>query len=302
MTTHEISTVAIVGAGAMGAMYAAHFAGADLSTWLVAHGDRATRLRENGLSVNDEPLDVEVVDPTHDVQRTADLVLLAVKHQQLQEAVDSVAPLVGPHTTFLSVLNGLDSEEVIAAAYGPEKVLLAIALAMDAERDGTAVRYRQAGRLAIGTGTGKGTPDRLAAVQDVLDRAGLAWVAPEDMPHEMWWKFMVNVGINQASAARRTGYGDFQQDGPGHRLMWALIEEVIAVAEPEGITLDDHDRQRWREVLAGQPGPGRTSMLQDVLAGRPTEVGIFAGRVVELGQRHGIPTPYNQAMLWTLDA
>ena len=300
MSEHEIRTVAILGAGAMGAMYAHHFAGRGIETWLVASGERAVRLRNQGLTVNDEPLDARVIDPGADRPGLADLVMVAVKHQQLDEALAEVAPLVGAQTTFLSVLNGLDSEEAIAAAFGPERVLLCIALAMDAERSGTEVAFRQAGRLALGTGAGKGTGGRLAAVQRVLDRAGLAWVAPDDMEHEMWWKFMVNVGVNQASAVRRTGYGDFQHDGPGRSLMMALIDEVVAVAAAEGITLDQADRAKWDSVLAGQPGEGRTSMLQDVLADRPTEVGIFAGRVVALGQRHGIPTPYNQAMLWSL--
>lgn len=301
MTERTIRTVAVVGAGAMGAMYAAHFAKGGLETWLVAQGPRAERLRSPGLTVNGEPLQAQVVDPATDApQRTADLVLVAVKHRQLAEAIAEVAPLVGEGTTFLSVLNGLDSEEAIAEAYGPERVLLCIALAMDAQRDGTRVMFRQSGRLAIGVGAGMGTPDRLRATQHVLDRAGLAWVAPEDMHHEMWWKFMVNVGVNQASAVRREGYGAFQHDGPGRSLMLALIDEVVAVARAEGIDLDEHDIDTWNGVLAGQPAEGQTSMLQDVLAGRPTEVDIFAGRVVALGARHGIPTPYNQAMLWIL--
>lgn len=301
MSEGTIRTVAVVGAGAMGAMYAAHFARAGVDTWLVARGDRAARLRSPGLTVNGDPLGAEVVDPDEAPgTRTADLVLIAVKHHQLAEAIAEVAPLVGDRTTFLSVLNGLDSEEAIAAAYGPQRVLLCIALAMDAQRDGTRVSYRQSGRLAIGPGSGLGTPERLRATQEVLDRAGLAWVAPADMPHEMWWKFMVNVGINQASAVMRVPYGAFQQDGPARSLMLALMDEVIAVAGAEGIGLDADDLAAWDRVLAGQPARGQTSMYQDVLAGRRTEVDIFAGRVVALGARHGIPTPYNRTMLWIL--
>ncbi|QGF24689.1 ketopantoate reductase family protein [Raineyella fluvialis] len=301
MTERNIRTVAIVGAGAMGAMYAQHFASGGLDTWLVARGERAERLRTAALTVNGDPLRAEVVDTgTDSGGRTADLVLIAVKHHQLADAVAEVAPLVGEQTTFLSVLNGLDSEEVIAAAYGADRVLLAIALAMDAQRDGTAIRYRQPGRLALGVGPGMGTTERLAAVQEALDRAGLAWVAPADMPHEMWWKFMVNVGINQASAVLRAPYGAFQHDGPARSLMLALMAEVIAVAEPEGVELGEADLAAWDRVLAGQPAQGQTSMYQDVLAGRPTEVDIFAGRVVALGARHGVPTPYNQTMQWIL--
>lgn len=176
---------------------------------------------------------------------------------------------------------------------------------MDAERDGHEVRYTQAGRLVLGPADGTasaGPGARVEGAQDLLTRAGLAWETPDDMRHQMWWKFMVNVGINQPSAVLRAPYGAFQHPGPAYDLMMALLEEVRAVARAEGVDLTDADVERWRTVLAGQPAAGMTSMHQDVLAGRPTEVDIFAGRVVELGREHRIPTPYNQAMWWILRA
>ncbi|MDO5682221.1 MAG: ketopantoate reductase C-terminal domain-containing protein, partial [Propionibacteriaceae bacterium] len=235
----------------------------------------------------------------------------------------------GPDTTFLSVLNGLDSEVMIAERFNAaDRVLPCIALAMDAERIGGEVRYRQAGRLSFGdpfdgaragraddadgspgavdmtksgAGVGTGQPsDRVLRVQRALDRAGLVWDTPTDMQHAMWWKFMVNVGINQATAVLDAPYGRFQTEGPARSLMWSLVEEAIAVGRAEGVDLNDADRELWVKVLAGQPAEGRTSMHQDVLAGRPTEVDIFAGRVVELGAKHGIPTPHNQTIWWIL--
>ena len=300
----EITSVAVVGAGAMGAMYAAHFAATGFRVRLVARGDRAHRLAQTGLTVNDVPLTAEVVDTDTGHHDPADLVVFAVKHQQLPAALDTVAPLVGPDTLFLSVLNGLDSEGVIAQRFDTaDRVLLCIALAMDAERDGAAIRYRQVGKLVFGDPVGvPGVSARVRRVQRAFDRAGLAWDTPADMRHQMWWKFMVNTGINQASAALRAPYGVFQSDGPGRSLMWALIDEVIAVGRAEGVKLGQADRDLWDQVLAGQPTEGMTSMLQDVLAGRPTEVDIFAGRIMELGQKHGIPTPHNQTLWWILSS
>ncbi|WP_432559506.1 ketopantoate reductase family protein [Granulicoccus sp. GXG6511] len=305
----EISSVAVVGAGAMGAMYAAHFARAGFPVRLVARGDRAARLADAGLTVNGEPLTAAVVDTAVGEHAPADLVLVAVKHQQLPEALDTIAPLVGADTTFLSVLNGLDSERIIAERFGAaDRVLPCIALAMDAERSGAAVRYRQAGRLTFGDpaetvgGSDPGPSERVRRVQRALDHAGLVWDTPADMQHAMWWKFMVNVGINQASAVLDAPYGKFQQDGPGRSLMWALMDEAIAVGRAEGVDLGEADRAKWDTVLAGQPPQGMTSMHQDVLAGRPTEVDIFAGRVVELGAKHGIATPHNQTLQWILSS
>jgi len=298
--TTRIDRVAIVGAGAMGAMYADHFARADVDVRFVARGDRAARLRD-GLTVNGRGLRIDVVDADEPPDWTADLIVFAVKHHHLDSSIEAAWSVVTDSSIVLSVLNGLDSEARIADQLGPgPRVLLCIALAMDAERDGTAVRYRQAGRLVFGEPRNERPTPVVTAVQDVLDRADLAWETPTDMRHRMWWKFMVNVGINQASAVLDAPYGAFQREGEARALMSALIDEVIAVARAEGVDLGPDDVTAWHRVLAGQPADGRTSMHQDFLAGRPTEVDIFGGRVVELGRRHGIATPYNQALTWIL--
>lgn len=298
--TQPIESVAVVGAGAMGAMYAAHFVEGGVETAIVASGDRAERLRTEGLTVNGTPLAARVLDPGRDESAPVDLVLVAVKHHHLAQALEDVAPFVGPGTTLLSVLNGLDSEELIAERFGPEQVLLCIALGMAAGREGSEVTYLSPGQLTLGTAPGLADPSRLDRVTEALDRAGLRWETPADMRHEMWWKFMVNTCINQASAVLRRPYADFTVDGPARSLMRALRDEVIAVSGPEGVPLGEADCERWDQVLAGLPGGGHTSMLQDVLAGRPTEVALFADHVVELGTRHGVPTPYNQTMSWIL--
>jgi len=300
--TSRVERVAVLGAGAMGGMYAAHFANAGFDVRFVASGARAARLQRDGLVVNGEPLRAGVIDTSDTAGWVADLVIFAVKDRHLDAAIDEAAAVVGPDTIVLSVLNGLDSEEQIAARLAGihPTVLLCIALAMDAERVDGEVRFRQVGRLVFGEPRNDELTPEVRAVQEALTRAGLEWETPADMRHRMWWKFMVNVGINQASAALNAPYGAFQVDGDARSLMSALIDEVIAVANAEGVKLGADDIDSWRRVLAGQPVDGRTSMHQDVLAGRPTEVDSFGGRVVELGVCHGIPTPFNQSMVWVL--
>ncbi|WP_338747660.1 ketopantoate reductase family protein [Janibacter alittae] len=299
MTETQIRAVAVVGAGAMGAMYAAHFVEGGMETALIASGDRAARLRRDTITVNGEPLRARVVEPGVD-DFHADLVLVAVKHHDLAEALDDVAPFVGPDTTFVSVLNGLDSEEVIADRFGSGTVLLCIALGMAAGRDGSAVTHLSPGHLVIGTTPDLADSHRLHAVGAALDAACLEWQAPEDMRHEMWWKFMVNTAINQSSAVLRKPYAAFRTDGPARSLMLALAQEVVAVSGPEGVHLGDADLARWDAVLQALPGDGHTSMLQDVMGGRTTEVALFGDRVVAFGQQHGVPTPINQTMSWIL--
>ena len=295
---HEIRHVAVLGAGAMGVLYASHFADKEgFQVSLVARGERAARLRGDGLLVNGEPVPVTVLDADA-LDRTvapADLVIVAVKHRHLEAALEDVAALVARGTLFLSVLNGLDSEERIARRFGPDKVLYCIALGMDAMRDGNRVRFTRPGTLHFGEARNESPAPRVVRVQRALDRAGLAWETPVEMLRAMWWKFMVNVGVNQASAIMRADYGACRSDPDARWLMERLMDEVVAVSVPAGIALDATDIARWNEVLAALSADGKTSMLQDVEAGRPTEVDVFAARVIAIGREHGVPTPVNEA-------
>jgi 2-dehydropantoate 2-reductase len=117
------------------------------------------------------------------------------------------------------------------------------------------------------------------------------------MMRMLWWKFMVNVGMNQASAVMRAPYGVFQTAPDAQALMETLMREVVHVAEPAGVDLRERDIQDWYTALNTLAPEGKTSMLQDIEAGRKTEVDTFAGKVVALGKTAGIPTPANETLL-----
>jgi len=105
---------------------------------------------------------------------------------------------------------------------------------------------------------------------------------------------MCNVGINQSSAILKLPYGAFQQkNSPARALMISAHKEAIAVSIPEGINLNDDDIDEWLQTLDTISPTGKTSMCQDVCAGRKTEVELFAQTIVELGKKHHIPTPVN---------
>jgi 2-dehydropantoate 2-reductase len=108
---------------------------------------------------------------------------------------------------------------------------------------------------------------------------------------------MINVGINQAAAVMRAPFGIFQNAQDAQELMDALTREVIALAEVQGINLTDRDMDEWHTLLNTLSPQGKPSMLQDIEAGRKTEVEMFSGKVVKLGKKYAVPTPVNQTVL-----
>ena len=292
----SIEKISIIGAGALGAAYAAMLHDIDPQcVAFVAGGERVERLRREGVIVNGKHYNIPVLIPE---ERTApaDLVMVAVKYQHLDDAIQDMKNRVGAETLILSVMNGIESEERIGAVYGMDRVLYAVSVGIDALREGNRVIYTTQGKLFIGEAANPVLTERVRRVQALFDRAGIVYETPPDMMRILWWKFMINVGINQASAVLRAPYAVFQTAGEARELMGAAMREVVRLAGKAGVDLSEADISGFDPYLFRLNPQGKTSMLQDVEAGRKTEVEMFAGRVIELGRRYDVPTPVNQSL------
>jgi 2-dehydropantoate 2-reductase len=290
-----MNKITIVGAGALGAVYGSILYEMDPgSVCFVAAGERFDRLKNGGVVVNGKCYPITVKKPEE--ASHADLLIVAVKHHHLDDAIAQMKVSVGPETTILSVMNGIDSEEHIGAVFGMDKVIYGLALGIDAVREGSAVTYHNQGRILFGESKNIELTDRVKRIRDLFTRAGIAHAIPPDMIRSLWFKYMVNVGANQVSAVLGANYGILGSSSEARELMDSAMREVIAIARAEHVDLGEGDIEEWYKVMETLNPAGKTSMLQDVEAGRKTEVEMLAGTVIELGQRHGVPTPVNQKL------
>lgn len=295
-----MTRISVIGLGAMGAAHAARITDAwpQAELRVVADGRRADRLRTAPVLVNGKPYRFAVCEPSQPVE-PADLVIVTVKDHHLPTAIRDIAGHVGESTIILSLLNGISSERVLAAAYPLAAIPLAVSVGIDAVRQPSGdVHFTSLGRVEFG-GPVIGGDDSLDRLSTYLTQAGIPWVRPADMERALWWKWLVNVGANQVSALLEAPYAVLQRPGPARELMLAAQREVIAVAQAEGVDLRASDTDTWLDVLAGLGPENYTSMAQDALAHRRTEVDIFAGAVVDLGGRNGVATPVNWMLLQT---
>lgn len=293
---HPIRKVLICGVGAVGSSYLERLHVLDPArVGAIASGERRARLDRDGVTVNGRHLPVRTVGPG-DGGPSADAVLVAVKQHHLPAAIEDMRPFVGDDTVVLSLLNGIASEEVLGAAFGPERILHGFVVANDVLREGSASRYSSIGRLVFGAAGGTQDDPRVLRLKALFDRAGIPSVVPADIIREQWWKFMLNVGVNQVSAVLRAPMGAFSTVPEVRELTRAASLEVVAVARAEGIALAPDEVDAIFPIIATLAPDGKSSMLQDVEARRKTEVEIFADEVGARGRRHGIPTPVNDVL------
>jgi len=293
----EIRKVGIIGAGAMGSFYAKAFFDRDRDkVFLVATGERYERIRRDGIVVNDAAYHIPIECPDGTSPTIADLMIVAVKNHHLDQVIDDMRPFIGKETLILSVMNGIDSEKRLGAVYGMERMLYGVAVGIDAVRMGNKTNYSGQGTLFFGRAYNVPLSDTVKTVQQSFDAAGIVYETPADMIRTLWWKFMINVGINQSSAVLRAPYGVFQQSAEARHLMDSAMREVVDVADAAGIDITGDDVDQWYDFMGKLSPAGKTSMLQDVEACRKTEVEIFSGTMITLGEKYGIPTPVNRTL------
>lgn len=281
-----IQTSALIGLGALGILFGRKMPGVQV----IADEARIARYTATPAVCNGEACRFVYVTPAQG--QPVDFILVAVKATVLDQAIRDIAPFVGPDTVILSVLNGITSEERLEAAY-PGHVLWSVAIGMDATRKGRALVYKAAGKIQFGERSGQMTP-RVDAVAAYLSACGIGNEPCSDILYKQWHKLMVNDGLNQAAAAFNLPYGGLAAPGPARDRMLEAMQEVIHLANLEGVPLPPDNDVTWLAAAMPTFNPdGMPSMRQDVLAQRPTEVEEFAGVVRRLAQKHGLPTPAN---------
>ena len=299
----EIKTVSIIGLGALGILVGQRFAKQmpKENLRIIADKDRVERYRRDGIYSNGERCDFNFVLPE---ERTgpSDLIIFAVKYGALEEAVRAVKNQVGSDTLFVSLLNGITSEDVIAQAYPRERIVYTVAQGMDAVNEGGRLTFLNTGTIFIGDAEPGEVSQKVKTVAAFFEKTGLPYEIERDIKRRMWGKFMLNVGINQAVAVFGRDYADAQNEGQTRDVMIVAMREVIPLAEKEGIAITADDIPYWLKVVGTLNPVSKPSMRQDVEARRTSEVEMLAGAVLAMSKKHGIQSPVNEMLYEKLKA
>ena len=225
-----------------------------------------------------------------------DLILVAVKNNHMDDIIEPVKALVSEGTIIISVLNGIDSEDILESHFPEAVIIPTVAVGMDAVKEGDKLNYTAPGKLMIGTRTNDKVDPALLRLASFFDTCGMAYEIPDDIQRTLWWKWMINIGVNQVSAVTGANYGVFHRNRNIQQLMEAAMQETINVAKAAGVDLRDDDIANWYPILNSLGADNKTSMLQDIEAERKTEAQWFSGKLIELAEKNGLSVPVNETL------
>lgn len=279
----------LIGCGAVGALYGLRLhtlLGSSQVRFLVDE-TRKSRYEEEGIFLNGKRAPFSY-DLPNEVP-IADLIIIATKHHNLDDAMEMMKHSVGEKTIILSLLNGIDSEALLAKEFGAEHVLYGFAVGLNSTHEGKVITYTREGRIVFGEKDNQRS-ERIENLVQLFEQAGIETLVPVDIHQAQWNKFMLNTAYNTISGLCRATYGDLAQESI-RTLAYQVSGEVQAVAKAEGIVLEDSLVDQNHKVVTALGFEGKTSMCQDMEAGRKTENNWFCASVERLGRIHHIPTP-----------
>lgn len=287
----KIQKAALLGAGAVGSYIIWGLSRCEnIQFGIVAEGSRAERLKQ-GCTINGKTFHPAVWTPQE--AHGVDLLIVALKYGALPGAMDSIRAVVAENTTVMSLMNGVDSEELIAAEVGAFHLLYSL-IKVASHREESGYRFDPETTIGIVYGelTAPYQSERVQAIAELFKTAGLRARATEHIREEMWSKFRLNVCNNLPQAVLGAGVGCYRDSVHMKAISDGLRAELEAIAAAKGIDLGKVDASSSHGSAV--PPTARYSTLQDLDAGRHTEIDMFSGTLIRMGKELGIPTPYNE--------
>ena len=286
--------IVVMGSGGTGGFFGAKLARAGEDVTFVARGEHLRAIQANGLRVK-SALEGEFAVRAPAVDRLdglppADLVLFCVKSFDTEPAAEAVRPVVGPRTGVLSIQNGVDNEDKLAAILGAGHVIAGIAEVFATIEAPGVISHGLLGRIRFGEMDGKES-ERVRAFLAACGRASIPAELAADPLRMLWEKYVFLVAQSGMTALTRCPAGVLRALPETRAMYRRLFEELVRLGRAEGVGIDGS----LTEGLLGRLdtlGPGAFSSLHfDLVHGKRLELEALQGHAVRLGERHGIPTP-----------
>jgi 2-dehydropantoate 2-reductase len=292
--------IVVVGPGAMGCLIAGFLSKAKEEVWLLDKDKaRAEKINSQGISIEgisgNWQAKVCASADTREI-KDADLVIICAKSYHTKEAITLARPLLAEHTKVLTLQNGLGNIEIIAEVAGNEKAIGGVTSLGATLLDVGRVRHAGKGETVIGRLDGKISVE-MRYIREIFNRVGLPTRISRDIKGLLWSKLIINVGINALTAITRLKNGKLIEFEGTRRILREAVTEATRVAKRKRIRLDFDDPLAKVEAVCEATSGNVSSMLQDILRKRRTEIDFINGVIVRQAQELGIPAPVNSVLV-----
>jgi len=294
--------IAIVGAGAMGSLFGGLLATTESDVWLVdpIATDHIRTINDAGLVIESEEgerrISPHATTRIEDVG-TADLVVLFVKAPFTDEALRGALPAIEADRTWvLSLQNGAGLRDVMRNHVDPNRLLRGTTAHGATFLEPGRIRHAGAGPTRVGSVASPTAETSIPAILDVFRQANLESERVEDIDQLIWHKLLVNVGINALTALVRVKNGELWEDTDLRETMRGAVREGVAVARARGLDFDEALTIERVESVCQRTAANKSSMLQDIEAGAPTEIAFINGTIVDRGTQEDVAVPLNRLL------
>jgi 2-dehydropantoate 2-reductase len=294
--------ICMLGSGALGSALGGVLTEGGNDVWLIdAWAGHVDAMNSRGLTLRDGGIDRTVKVKARTSPEgigPADLIIVLVKSYHTREAIEKAGAIIGPDTAIMSLQNGLGHEEILVEVVGKQHVLAGKTYAGGVMLGpGLAIAGTKGKNTYIGELDGRIT-ERATRIAETMTRAGLATTVSTNIMGTMWDKLLINVATGALSGITRLPYGGLYSVPEVKECALAAVAEGITVAKALDVKLtSDNAEDAWTLAAAGLPKEFKTSMLQSIEKGAPTEIDFINGSVVRWGERVKVPTPVNQALV-----
>ncbi|MDY7031831.1 MAG: 2-dehydropantoate 2-reductase [Thermodesulfobacteriota bacterium] len=291
--------IIIVGPGAMGSLFACFLSEAGEDVWLLdKHQERVDKINKDGLIVEGisggHKVFVNQTTQPEDIGE-ADLIIVCVKAYDTKRTASDILPLIGEDTSVLTVQNGFGNVEMIAKVVGQKKVIGGTTSQGATVLGMGHIRHAGKGDTTIGELDGT-ISKRVDGISKVLSSAGIETKITQNVEGLIWSKLIINVGINALTAVLRLRNGELVEYEWSREVLRASVEEGLLIVKARGIELAYDDPIKRVEDVCKATATNVSSMLQDVLKAKKTEIDYINGAIVNEGERLRIPVPVNRTL------
>ena len=292
--------IVIVGPGAMGCLFAASLSKGKEEIWLLdKNKERAENIKQQGISVEglsgNFQIKVKTTADTKEIGKS-DLIILCVKSFDTKQALLNAKPIIAENTKILTLQNGIGNIEIIAEIAGEENVIAGTTNEGSTLMDTGSIKHAGRGTTTIGMMNGK-TPVEMRSIREIFNKAGFETKMSRDIKGLLWSKLIINVGINALTAITRLNNGRLTEFEGTRKALREAVTEAVKVSKRKRIKLLYDDPLAKVESVCEATAGNVSSMLQDILRKKRTEIDFINGVIVRLGQELGIPVPVNSVLV-----